>query len=88
MKEHAAYLKTWLEHPELNAYPASISGGNTEMADALRVGIPAITFTGFGPKGEAPYWHMVDDTYDKMDAEIMARNYAFTWQYIRLIDVV
>ena len=76
------------EHPELNAIPASISGGNTEMADALRNGIPAITFTGFGPKGEAPYWHMLEDTYDKMDAEVMARNYAFTWQYIRLIDAI
>jgi len=74
------------QHPELAAYPSSISGGNTEMADALRIGIPAITLTGFGPKGEAPYWHMVEDTYDKMDPEIMRRNYAFTWQYIRLID--
>ena len=74
------------DHPDLKAYPAAISGGNTEMADALRIGIPAITFTGFGPKGEAPYWHMVEDTFDKMDPIIMERNYAFTWQYIRLID--
>jgi hypothetical protein len=74
------------QHPELGAYPSSINGGNTEMADALRIGIPAITFTGLGPKGEAPYWHMVEDTFDKMNAEIMQRNYTFTWHYIRLID--
>jgi hypothetical protein len=76
------------DQPELHAYPASISGGNTEMADALRIGIPAITFTGFGPKGEAPHWHMVGDTFDKMDLEAMKRNYAFTWQYIRLLDAL
>jgi hypothetical protein len=76
------------EHPELQAYPASISGGNTEMADALRIGIPAITFTGFGPNGETPYWHMLEDTYDKMDAGIMERNFTFTWQYIRMIDEI
>ncbi len=28
------------EQPALGAYPTSISGGNTEMADALRLGIP------------------------------------------------
>ena len=76
------------EQPELGAYPTSISGGNTEMADALRLGIPAITFTGFGPHGEAPYWHMVEDTFDKMDGEAMRRNYAFTWAYIRLLDAL
>ncbi len=39
-----------------------------------------------GPKGEAPYWHQVEDTYDKMDPEVMARAYEFTWQYITAID--
>ena len=34
------------QHPELAAHPAQISGGNTEMADALRLGIPAITLSG------------------------------------------
>ncbi len=34
------------QRPELGAYPAQINGGNTEMADALRLGIPAITISG------------------------------------------
>ena len=34
------------KHPELAAHPAQINGGNTEMADALRLGIPAITLGG------------------------------------------
>lgn len=73
-------------HPHLGAYASQIKGGNTEMADALRVGIPAITLNGIGPKGEMPYWHQVEDTYDKMDPEVMARTYEFTWEYITAID--
>jgi len=74
------------EHPEWGAYPAQIKGGNTEMADALRAGIPAITLTGQGPKGEMPYWHQVGDTADKLDPEVMGRAYAFTWAFIRALD--
>jgi hypothetical protein len=70
----------------LGGYPSQIKGGNTEMADALRVGIPAITLDGMGPKGEMPYWHQAKDTYDKMDPEVMARAYEFTWEYIRALD--
>jgi len=73
-------------HPHLGAYPSQIKGGNTEMADALRVGIQAITLDGMGPNGEMPYWHQVEDTYDKMDPEVMARAYEFTWEYIAAID--
>jgi hypothetical protein len=42
------------QHPEWGAYATRINGGNTEMADALRVGIPAITLTGMTPQGDAP----------------------------------
>jgi hypothetical protein len=57
-----------------------------QIAEALRVGIPAITLNGMGPKGEMPYWHQVEDTYDKMDPELMARAYEFAWEYITAID--
>ena len=73
-------------HPDLGGYPSQIKGGNTEMADALRVGIPAITLNGIGPKGEMPYWHQAEDTYDKMDPEVMSRAYTFTWEYIKALD--
>jgi hypothetical protein len=74
------------EHPELNAYATSISGGNTEMADALRNGIPAITLFGLTPSGEAPFWHMVGDTFDKIDPAVLAKNYEFAWYFIQAID--
>lgn len=56
------------------------------MADALRVGIPAITFIGMGPRGESPYWHQVEDTFDKMDPEVMERAYAFIWAFAQALD--
>jgi len=74
------------DHPELDGYPTHITGGNTEMADALRLGIPAITITGLGPQGEAPYWHQVEDTFDKMDKNALTRNYAFVWNMVQALD--
>ncbi len=74
------------DNPTLGAYPAEVSGGNTEMADALLAGWPAITIGGIGPNGELPYWHQVGDTFDKMDPEVMDRAYAFVWSYIQELD--
>jgi hypothetical protein len=75
-----------VQHPEWSAYATKINGGNTEMADALRLGIPAITLTGMMPDGNAPYWHQVGDTYDKIDPEVLARAFAFAWAFIHALD--
>lgn len=72
----------------LGAYPSTIKGGNTEMADALRAGIPAITIGGIRRNGELPYWHQAQDTFDKMDPEVMSRNYQFIWEYINAIGMI
>jgi hypothetical protein len=74
------------EHPEWGGYPTRIVGGNTEMADALRVGIPAITLCGITAKGRLPFWHQPGDTTDKMDPEVLTRAYAFTWAYLQALD--
>jgi hypothetical protein len=74
------------EHPQYGAYPVQLSGGNSEMADALLAGVPAITIGGADPQGGIPYWHQVEDTVDKMDAEVMARAYAFAWAFLRYLD--
>ena len=74
------------KHPELDGYPVQISGGNTEMTDALRRGIPAITLFGMTRDNIPPYWHQVGDTVDKIDPQALARNYAFTWHYMRALD--
>ena len=74
------------EHPEWGAYPVKISGGNSEMADALRNGIPAISLFGISKEGVAPYWHQVQDTYDKMNPEVMERVWSLTTKLIHDID--
>ncbi len=73
-------------NPSWGAYPSKISGGNTEMADALRAGVPAITFGGVTRDGVNPYWHQRQDTFDKMDPEVMARTWDMTMALIREID--
>jgi hypothetical protein len=74
------------EHPEWEAYPARISGGNTEMADAVRYKVPAITMIGLTKENIAPYWHQKADTFDKMDPCIMERTWAMTNALIERID--
>ncbi len=74
------------EHPEWGAYPAKISGGNSEMADAIRNKIPAIALFGLTREGVAPYWHQKADTFDKMDVDVMERTWEFTNELIRRID--
>lgn len=79
-------VKIGAAHPDLQAHPSVIAGGNTEMADALRNGIPAICLNGLTEKGGAPYWHQPTDTFDKMDPAIMERNYIYTWKYLQALD--
>ena len=74
------------ENPHLGAYPSFIVGGNSEMADAVRAGLPAITFFGLTPDGRAPYWHQMSDTYDKINPEVVARTLEFTQLFIEEID--
>ncbi len=74
------------EHPEWDAYPASISGGNTEMADAARFKVPAITLFGLTREGVAPFWHQPQDTFDKMDPDVMKKTWELTRAMVREID--
>lgn len=74
------------DHPEYGAYPVKISGGNSEMADAIRNKIPAICLFGLTKEGVAPYWHQIEDTYDKMDPEVMENTWSFTRELIQRID--
>jgi len=78
--------KVAADQPELEARPTRIIGGNTEMADALRARVPAITLCGIGLNGKLPYWHQAGDTLDKIDPEVLARTYAFTWAFMQALD--
>jgi len=74
------------EHPEWEAYPATASGGNTEMADAIRCKIPAIAITGITKVGVLPYWHQMADTFDKMDPAVMGKSWNLTQAMINCLD--
>ncbi len=74
------------ENPQWGAYAAKISGGNSELSDAVRFGVPGITFFGLTPDGEAPYWHQTADTFDKMNPEIMEKTWQMVWAFIRRLD--
>lgn len=73
-------------HPEWDAHPASVSGGNTETVDSLRCKIPAMTITGATREGFTPYWHQLSDSYDKMNPELMEKTWIFTNAMIQAID--
>lgn len=74
------------EHPEWGAYEAKISGGNTEMADAVRAGVPAITMFGITRDGVVPYWHQMGDTFDKMDPVVMEKTWNMVNAFIKELD--
>jgi hypothetical protein len=74
------------DHPEWEAYPGKISGGNTEMADAVRFKVPAVTIFGITRDGISPYWHQKDDTFDKMDPSVMERTWEMTTALIHKMD--
>jgi Peptidase family M28 len=74
------------EHPEWEAHPCVINGGNTEMADALRAMVPALTLTGMTKDGISPYWHQLADTFDKMNPVVMERAWDMTQAMIHRLD--
>lgn len=73
-------------HPEWKAYASQISGGNSELSDAVRFKVPAITLFGLKPDGEAPFWHQRQDTFDKMDPDVMECSWEFAWAMVQEID--
>jgi hypothetical protein len=88
-------LAEWVarRHPALGAHPTQVGGGHTEMTDAIRAGVPAITIIGldeggtrFNYDGPALYWHHRDDVFANLIPEVMERNYAFIWALVETID--
>ncbi len=74
------------EHPEWQAHPATVSGGNTETIDSLHCKVPGITITGATKEGFSPYWHTLADTFDKMNPELMEKSWNFVQAMIHSLD--
>jgi len=73
-------------HPEWSAYASKISGGNTELSDAVRFKVPAIALMGMRRDGVAPYWHQRQDTFDKIDPDVLERTWELAWALVQEID--
>lgn len=81
------------QHPHLGAHPTRVEGGHTEMADAIRAGVPAITIAGideggvcFNYDGPHLYWHHKDDVPANLIPNALERNHAFVWELVQAID--
>lgn len=74
------------KHPEWRAYEIKVTGGNTEMADAVRYDVPAIAITGVTRDLVGPYWHQLTDTADKMNPDAMGRTYAMVTTLLETLD--
>ncbi len=79
--------------PHWGAHPTRVDFGYTEMADADIAGVPAITFIGIGAeripigyRGKPMYWHRRDDTFDKIEPEVLERAWGYTCDFIRALD--
>jgi hypothetical protein len=79
-------VKISREHPEWEAHPFRISGGNSELADCVLAGVPAITLMGIKKNGEAPYLHQRGDTIDKIQPDMLMRNYQMVSAFIIRLD--
>jgi hypothetical protein len=78
--------QTSLNHPEWQAYPVTIKGGNSEMADCIRNNVPAITLFGLSRQGVAPFWHQPGDTYEKIKPEVLNQYFTLSKEMILEID--
>ncbi len=78
--------KVAAENPDIGAHPVRLTGGVTEMSDALLAGVPAITLIGLTREGAAPHWHLPTDTWDKIDPEVLGRAHRFALELVRAVD--
>jgi uncharacterized membrane protein len=74
------------KNPQWEAYPVSISGGNSELSDCVQFRVPAITLFGLTRQGDAPYWHQVGDTLDKINPSIIQNTFEMTISLIHALD--
>lgn len=74
------------DRPELGAYSSTLPFGFTEGAIAIKNGLPSLTFVNLRPDGVLPHWHRPDDTFENVDADVLARTQAFVWELLQRID--
>jgi len=74
------------DRPELGAYSKVMPLGFTEGAIGIKNGMPSLTFVNLRPDSVLPYWHLPDDIFENVDADVLARTQAFLWELLQRID--
>jgi hypothetical protein len=74
------------ESPELGAFPQKWDVAYTDSAAAIKAGLKTITLLGATREKKLPYWHVHEDTIDKLLPDVLANTAEFTWRMVRAID--
>jgi hypothetical protein len=74
------------ESPELGAFPQKWDIAYTDSAPAIKAGLKTITLLGATPEKKLPYWHVPEDTMDKLRPDVLAHTAEFAWRMVRAID--
>jgi hypothetical protein len=74
------------EHPRLGAFSQKWDIAYTDSAPAIKAGLKTITLLGATRDKKLPYWHVPDDTVDKLRPEVLANTAEFAWRMVRAID--
>lgn len=74
------------ETPEWGAFPQKWDVAYTDSAPAIKAGLKTITLLGATPEKKLPYWHVPEDTIDKLRPDVLANTAEFAWCMIRAID--
>lgn len=74
------------ESPELGAFPQKWDVAYTDSSSAIKAGLKTITLLGVTREKKLPYWHVPEDTPDKLRPDVLAHTAEFAWRLIREID--
>ncbi len=74
------------ESPELGAFPQKWDVAYTDSAPAIKAGLKTITLLGVTREKKLPYWHVPEDTIEKLQPDVLANTAEFAWRMIRAID--
>jgi hypothetical protein len=74
------------EWPELGAFPQKWDVAYTDSAAAIKAGLKTITLLGVTREKKLPYWHVPEDTIDKLQPDVLANTAEFAWRMVCAID--
>lgn len=74
------------ESPELDAFAQKLDVAYTDSAPAIKAGLKTITLLGVTRGKKLPYWHVPEDTMDKLRPNVLANTAEFAWRMVCAIE--